>query len=244
MPSPIYSPINDSEIESGDPITVSLGLRWAKNYLSVIQGSPSARGAGLGVWIAKSPGGGDPVQTAILTDETDTSLRLAPDGAGSVAWTAVVNCSGNLLPDGSILGAQNTTAPVESNPTDGVVFSGHRIQQSTANSRMLVIFSGECTIQHQINDPQQWQTATATLYRKRGGSSVALASRNITTDHPEWVVTVPGPDLLSGFLINFNAALVDCQNGDSFYVVLQLTGTIIASSKAWVNGSLTIASIN
>jgi hypothetical protein len=91
MASPIYAPINDNEIESGDPITVSLGLRWAKNYLSVIQGSPSARAAGLGVWIAKTPGVGDPEQTGILTGETNTSLCLCPDGAGSVVWASRTN---------------------------------------------------------------------------------------------------------------------------------------------------------
>jgi hypothetical protein len=136
MASPIYAPINDNEIESGDPITVSLGLRWAKNYLSVIQGSPSARAAGLGVWIAKTPGVGDPEQTGILTDATDTSLRLAPDGAGSVVWSAVVTCSGNLNAAGSVVAASNTVTEAVS-VADAWVFGGVAIKQETNNPQTL-----------------------------------------------------------------------------------------------------------
>lgn len=89
--SPVYAPINTNEIESGDPITVSLGLRWAFNYLSVIQGSPSARAAGLGVWVQKSPTGATfpavDAQTGIITDCLDPEAHLAPDGLGSVIWS-------------------------------------------------------------------------------------------------------------------------------------------------------------
>lgn len=228
--SPIYSPINDSEIESGDPITVSLGLRWAKNYLSVIQGAPSARDAGLGVWIEKSPGGGDPAQTAILTDATDTSLRLAPDGAGSVAWSAVVNCSGNLLQDGTLYQGSNTSVSSES--SSEIVFGGKKITQETANTRMQILFSAAVFLYI-----ARGSTVTLKLWRKRSGTNTLLESKTLEI----LIVTgdIGDPASTYSFCFSFNYVLTDCANGDSFFVTMS-AGTY----SEFGNGSLTIASIN
>jgi hypothetical protein len=86
MPSESYSPISDSEIAVDKPLTASLVARMRDNPLAMLKGSPSARAAGLGVFVQKDIGAGN--QNGIQTDNLDTTAVLRPDGAGGVVWSS------------------------------------------------------------------------------------------------------------------------------------------------------------
>lgn len=181
MASPIYAPILTSEIESGDPITVSLGLRWAFNYQSVIEGSSSAKTAGMGLWIEKSPSGAPyPAadrQTGILTDCLNTDARLAPDGLGGVEWTTsvvkaflenpVVHGGGNPVFATGVVGHVKTTSP-----SGGHVFAGYELEVPGPASLLKVLYCG--TVQ-----PGSGNTFGLALFRHRGGSETSLMQLTI-----------------------------------------------------------------
>lgn len=86
MPSEAYSPISDAEIAVDKPLTASLVARMRDNPLAILKGSPSARAAGLGVFVQKDIGSGN--QNGIQTDNLDTSAVLRPDGLGGVIWSS------------------------------------------------------------------------------------------------------------------------------------------------------------
>jgi hypothetical protein len=86
MPSESYAPISDTEIAVDKPLTASLVARMRDNPLAMLKGSPSARAAGLGVFVQKDIGAGN--QCGIQTDNLDTTAVLRPDGAGGVVWSS------------------------------------------------------------------------------------------------------------------------------------------------------------
>lgn len=71
-------------IQIAKPITFEQGRAFYLNPIAIAQGDVDAP---VKVAIAKSPDGIAPEQTAIATDEMDTSMVLRPDGAGGVHWT-------------------------------------------------------------------------------------------------------------------------------------------------------------
>lgn len=220
MASPVYTVINASEVDADSPLTASLAFRWTYNPISIMQGSPTARAAGLGVWIAKSPGGVDPAQTAILTDAVDPSLRLAPDGAGSVAWSSTIQASGNLESSGSTSGLLNCTAPSQSAASGHAVVGGKNLTQGVAIPRIFLAFSFRFSDSFSA---ETGKTYIITLNRLRGSTTTAI--------HTETIVFVGlgeggGTTEVHDFLVASQIMLSDAQNGDAYFVDIDATPTI------------------
>jgi hypothetical protein len=219
--SPIYSPINDSEIESGDPITVSLGLRWAFNYLSVIQGSPSARAAGLGVWIDKSPTGAAypaaDMQSGIFTDCMDINSVLQPNGTGGVQWSSsAVKCV--LSTHGHEFNSPSVTTTNKATDSNGnPIFKGKMITVSTAPALLFARFSG-------LVQTGSGYTLALQLRRVRGATETVLGLGWLYQDINN---NVPRPAVFSSLITGHVAGdsyHFSCQNlGGEFYGTFELT---------------------
>ena len=81
-----YDAIPDSEIDIDKSVKSSTGKKFRDNPEAITQGDPTALAAGEGVAIDFDFGSGP--QTAVITDETDQTKVLAPDGAGGVEWSS------------------------------------------------------------------------------------------------------------------------------------------------------------
>jgi hypothetical protein len=90
--------IPDAEIDPNKPALSSTMVKMRDNPEAIMQGDATALSAGKGValdWNGK---------TAILTDETDTDQRLAPDGTGSVRWVGEGVGKAGSGKDGTVTG--------------------------------------------------------------------------------------------------------------------------------------------
>lgn len=211
--SPVYSPINPTEIQSGKPITVSLGVRWANNHLSVEQGSPSARAEGLGVWIQKSPSGAPfpavDAQTGIITDCVDPEARLAPDGFGSVIWSTSRLRGLMKYAPYSLIGAVNLTAEnFTPTPQPGEFYcsalAGKRLV--TGVSASIVRLFAKVRVQTNNN-----ATFWTRIVRVRGGVYTTIAEE----------LSSLGNDSAATFiLLGWDVSHAD---GDSYHVLLNST---------------------
>jgi hypothetical protein len=79
-----YDEIPDSELAVDAPVKSSTHEKLRDNPLAALEGDPTAKAENAGLFIEFDGGGGS--QTGILTDETDTSKVLAPDGVGGAEW--------------------------------------------------------------------------------------------------------------------------------------------------------------
>lgn len=78
-----WSEIFNSEVDPDSPFTTSLATRYRDNPEAIMEGDATALSAGRGVAIEKSS------QTAVITDTTNTTRFLRPDGSGSVEFAAL-----------------------------------------------------------------------------------------------------------------------------------------------------------
>ena len=79
-----FDEITNAELAIDAAAKSSTASKFRDNPEAIMEGDPTAVSAGKGVAIDVDPGGGS--QTAIITDVTDATKVLRPDGAGSVAW--------------------------------------------------------------------------------------------------------------------------------------------------------------
>lgn len=84
-----YSNLPNSDIDQDSPVNESMLLRLRDNPFAAIQGDPNAKADGKAVYVDKNG------KTAIVTDDTDISKRLAPNGNGGVMWASGGNGSTN-----------------------------------------------------------------------------------------------------------------------------------------------------
>ncbi len=228
--SPIYTPINNSEIDADSPLTAALAFRWTFNPVSIMQGSPTARAAGMGVWVEKRPNPGDPLQTALLTDSTDTSLCVSPDGSGSFRLVTRDNvlATGDLKPDGTFLRkpgywARNVTSvpvtgftpPSPPKPMDHYTNSNRSVTfpyaikvdvpvgSETFIDASLHVFTGDSVPGDPTTD--YWSAVRGYIYRKRGGSYVLL-------NETGWVWAIVGQT------VSVTCSFADIQENDEIVV--------------------------
>lgn len=81
-----YAVILDSEVDPESPMTTSLWFRSRDNPLAIFEGDATAIAASKALAIEYDSGSG--TQTGIITDVTDQTLSLRPDGAGGAEWGA------------------------------------------------------------------------------------------------------------------------------------------------------------
>ena len=79
-----YAVILDSEIDPESPMTTSLWFRTRDNPLAIFEGDATAIAASKALAIEYDSGSG--TQTGIITDVTDQTLSLKPDGSGGAIW--------------------------------------------------------------------------------------------------------------------------------------------------------------
>ena len=226
MSAIIYSPILDSELDANSPLTTSLAFRWRDNPIAIIEGSSAARSAGLGVFIAKSPDGILPAQTGVLTDATDPSLILTPDGLGSVQWTEKEYCSATLLPDGSTWLANNMTTDADSGSGVVAVFGSKALIQEVVASRLLFAMNILITISGGSG------ASVLKLLRKRGSTYTTLWTSIVyNSEADDFGTSSP-----------LNITITDSLNGDAY--ILGSTNGISFTTTPINNSFLSISSIN
>lgn len=142
MPSESYSPIFDTEIGVDKPLTASLVARMRDNPLAILKGSPSARAAGLGVFVQKDIGAGN--QCGIQTDNMDTTAVLRPDGVGGVVWSSDTEMKflSRMTPSGFVnVSAKNISAQTRTDMPPGYYIScGEvlRLEVSSTSIQMVI----------------------------------------------------------------------------------------------------------
>lgn len=131
MTSPTYSAIPDSEVDPSKPILSTTGYKFRDNPIAICEGEAAALAAGKGVAIDKDFGAGS--QTAIITDELDTTKVLKPDGAGSAVWGTVASIAFQACRSSGNLTAASTSP---------VVFD----IEYNDSTNMYNVATGQCTI--------------------------------------------------------------------------------------------------
>lgn len=243
--SPPYTEITAAEVDADSPLTAALAYRWTFNPLSIMQGSPTARAAGLGVWIQKSPAG-DPfpavdAQTGILTDATDTSLRLAPDGSGSVVWASTIFVGGNLTETMGTSNLVNMQGNARASSSTVFVFGDKDLQQTQAAPIIAVNFSG--LFRYIVSTGYDWTRSHMVfrLHRVRGATDSVIYSTTLN----DYFTSIPeeSPNPLSIFIgtqFCVNWIFDDSQDDDKYYVDCVYTAGAYTGSPAWHHGVLTI----
>lgn len=100
-----YNVISNSEIDADSPITTSLMTRLRDNPVAIAEGAAHPD-AGSNIFTPRiaidkdpnfDPDDPDPShadkQIAVVTDQTNSSLVLVPDGSGSVEWVSLTTVS-------------------------------------------------------------------------------------------------------------------------------------------------------
>lgn len=239
--SPPYTEIVAAEVDADSPLTASLAYRWTFNPLSIMQGSPTARAEGLGVWIAKTPGAGDPEQTGILTDATDTSLRLAPDGAGSVVWASTIFIGGNLIETGGTSNLVNMQGNARASSSTVFVFGDKDLQQTQAAPIVAVNFSG--LFRYIVAAGYDWNHSHMVfrLHRVRGATDSVIYSTTLNDYITIVLEDAPYPnEVFVGAQFCVNWIFDDSQDDDKYYIDCAYTAGASTGSPAWHHGVLTI----
>jgi hypothetical protein len=228
--SPTYTPILPAEVDADSPLTAALAFRWTFNAISIMEGSPTARAEGMGVWIEKSPSGAPyPAvdrQTGILTDATDPSLVLTPDGLGSVQWSAKTYFTAyNASLQANSLGtSQNASLAAEAGSGWGGIGSstpeivgGRKLVQGANPSRVVLscFVSKAFTVPGTQNPYGETTNYTweVRLYRKRGGSYTLL--RSFSQSGTLSLVESPLTHTLSAPL---DTIVFDAMTNDSYHI--------------------------
>ena len=167
--SPTYAPILDSELQSSKPATSSCVFRFRDNPLAIMQGAPTSRGAGLGVWVDKSPTGlpypGSDMQTGIITDCLDVGVFLQPDGLGGVHWSSsqvrcVLMSPATPYPDPIVISPSCSVSTKTTTHYLYPTFRGKQITIGVAASTLKFSFTG-------LVQPGSGDTFGLSLYRNR-----------------------------------------------------------------------------
>lgn len=85
----VYADIPNAEVDIDKAVKSSTAKKFRDNPLAALEGDPTAKAAGVGLFIEKDPGAG--LQTGILTDDNDVDKVLTPDGAGGAKWSSGVS---------------------------------------------------------------------------------------------------------------------------------------------------------
>ena len=178
-----------------------------------------------GAWIEKSPGGGAPAITTVLTGNTDTTKVLAPNGVGAVQWLDKVIITGEIDAGGAFTAGINTGSQAVASP-DTFPILGNGIAQLANGARIVVIATAQ--VSSVLLDgvySGAWNIAAVVLrlYRRRGLTSTLIKTETARSRIVSVVGVVAGDLVVS---VTAHHVFTDSASMDTYFATVEVTGTL------------------